>query len=137
MHEFSVAQSIVDTVLSVAKENGASRVIELNLHVGEVALVNGDQLGWYIDMLTKDTPAEGMMTRLTKIPARIRCFECGYEGGVNYRESESSADHAAPSFQCPECESAQTFITAGRELQIKDINVMFADEETEGDGDNA
>ena len=53
MHEFSIAQSIVETVIKVAQDNGASQILGVNLEVGEVAFVNVDQLGWHIQMLTQ------------------------------------------------------------------------------------
>jgi hydrogenase nickel incorporation protein HypA/HybF len=129
MHEFSLAQSIVDTVIKVGRQHGARQILEVNLLVGEVALVNVDQLGWYIDMLTKETAAEGVKLSVTKTPVRIRCMSCGYEGGVTYRESDSRWHVSLPVFDCPQCNSPETIITSGRELHIKDMNVRFDEEE--------
>jgi hydrogenase nickel incorporation protein HypA/HybF len=131
MHEFSVAQSIVETVLEVARKHNASRVLQVNLIVGEVALVNTEQLSWYIDMLTKETMAEGMKLHVTSSPVRIRCLDCGYEGGVRYQESDSHWHTSLPVFECPHCQSAQTLILSGRELHIKDMHVRFPWEEEE------
>jgi hydrogenase nickel incorporation protein HypA/HybF len=125
MHEFSVAQSIVQTVLQVAEENGASQIVQMNLVVGEVALVNVEQLTWYIDMITKGTCAEGMHVSIARSATRIRCMSCGYEGGVAYREADSHPDLSLPVFECPDCGSAETIITAGKELHIKDVHANY------------
>jgi hydrogenase nickel incorporation protein HypA/HybF len=134
LHEFSVAQSIVETVIQVAGQHGAQAVQEVNLEVGEVALVNVDQLGWHIDMLVRGTLAEGVRLRWTKVPAKIRCIGCGYEGGVRYAESDPSSHFAIPMFECPQCGSAQTTITSGRDLRVVDISVKFQ-EDPEGGAD--
>ncbi len=129
MHEFSIAQSIVETVIKVARDNGASQILGVNLEVGEVALVNVDQLGWHIQLLTQGTLADGMQLQWTRIPAGIRCQGCGYEGGLRYEKEDPSWHFSVPSFECPQCESPNTVITHGRELRVKDINVRFDQEE--------
>lgn len=129
MHEFSVAQSIVNTVIDLADKHKASQIMEVNLVVGEVALVNMDQLKWHIDMITKDTIAEGVRISATHSPAMIRCEACGYEGGVKYRGEVSDQHSSVPSFECPECDSSDTVIVSGKELHIKDMNVKFNEDE--------
>ncbi len=125
MHEFSVAQSIVDTILQVAEANKATRVIEVNMEVGEISLVNMDQLNWYIDMLTAETIAKGIKVNVIERPTRIRCMECGYEGPVHYEEKNPEWHLRIPIFECVECESSETIVKEGRELKIKDINARF------------
>ncbi len=126
MHEFSVAQSIVDTILQVAKANEATQVLEVNLEVGEISLVNMDQLNWYIDMLTEKTIAKGMKVKVMEMSTTILCTACGYEGGVNYEEKSQHGGHLkVPVFECVECGSPETKVQEGRELRIKDINASF------------
>jgi hydrogenase nickel incorporation protein HypA/HybF len=125
MHEFSVAQSIVNTILQIAQENRATRILDLNLEVGEVSLINMDQLSWYIEMLTEDTIAQGIRVNVKEVPAKIRCMKCGYEGCVQYEEKDTKWSMKIPIFECVECGSPETIIIEGRELKIKDINVSF------------
>ena len=129
MHEFSVAQSIVNTVIELADKHKASQIMEVNLVVGEVALINTDQLKWHIDMITKDTIADGVRISVTHSPAMIRCEACGYEGGVSYRDGGSDQFTSLPSFECPECDSSDTVIVSGKELHIKDMNVKYNEDE--------
>lgn len=128
MHEFSLAQSVVETVLQAAREHGASAVEEMNLEVGEVALVNMDQLEWHIRMLTQSTPAEGVRIKWRTIPARILCLECGYEGLVGHRELDPSSHFEIPILECPVCESPKTRILSGRELRVVDICARFPEQ---------
>ena len=134
MHEFSLAQSVVETVLQVAAQHGASAVEEVNLEVGEVALVNMQQLEWHIRMLTQDTLADGARLSWTSVPATILCLECGYQGEVRHRELDPSSHWEMPIFECPACESPNTRILSGRELRIVDIQARFPQER---EADNA
>ncbi|MGQ9655032.1 MAG: hydrogenase maturation nickel metallochaperone HypA/HybF [Thermodesulfobacteriota bacterium] len=136
MHEFSVAQSIVDTVLKVAEDNSAGQVLEVNIDVGEIALVNTQQLAWFIQTLVQGTIADGMRILWNKVPATIRCMECGYQGRVRYLQEDPEWHFSVPTFECVECNSSQTVITSGRELRIKDISVKF-DETDEGEKGDA
>ena len=132
MHEFSVAQSVVETVIQVARQHNARQVQEVNLEVGEVALVNVDQLGWHIQMLIQGTIAEGMNLKWTNVPTMIRCMGCGYEGGVRYEEKDPTTHFAVPTFGCPQCGCPRTTITSGRDLRVVDISVRFEGEEKGG-----
>lgn len=125
LHEFSLAQSIVETVLQAASQHGASAVEEVNLEVGEVALVNMEQLEWHIRMLTQATPAQGARIRWRTVPASILCLECGYQGLVGHKELDPSSHFEIPMFQCPACESPNTKILSGRELRVVDIHARF------------
>lgn len=128
MHEFSLAQAIVETVLQAASQHGASAVEEVNLEVGEVALVNMEQLEWHIQMLTQATAADGVRIGWRIVPARILCLECGYEGVVGHRELDPSFHYEIPILECPECESANTKIVSGRELRVVDIHARFPEQ---------
>lgn len=128
MHEFSVAQSIVSTILEVAHSHGAKRIVGVQLEVGEVALVNMQQLGWYLDMLTQDTMAKGMKVNVISVPVRVHCQGCGYEGPLKEGSGGDSDDptHSSiPGFDCPRCGGSDTVITSGRDLRIKDIEVEY------------
>lgn len=128
MHEFSLAKSVVETVLQVAAEHGAVAVEEVNLEVGEVALVNMEQLEWHVRMLTEATPAQGARLRWRSIAATIQCMECGYHGPIQHRELDASSHAELPVFQCPICQSPSTRILSGRELRIVDIRARFEED---------
>ncbi len=136
MHEFSLAQSVVETVLEVARQHGALAVEEMNLEVGEVALVNMEQLEWHIRMLTQSTVAEGVRLRWRTVPATILCLGCGYQGLVGHKEMDPQSHLEIPVFQCPECDSPNTRILSGRELRVVDIHARFQ-EQTPGEVDHA
>lgn len=101
---------------------------EVNLEVGEVALVNMDQLQWHMKMLAQGTIAQHANFRWVTVRASIMCTECGYEGPISHQRIEDSSHNEVPNFQCPQCGSPRTKICKGRELKIVDIHAKFQDE---------
>lgn len=115
MHELGVTQSILSTVLEEAKRHGAGKVEAIHLTVGEFSLVEPDCVSYYLEILAKDTPAEGARLEVERIPLKARCRSCGHD----YEPQPDSA----PMFQCPQCGGGDLEIVAGRELRIDSIEV--------------
>ena len=64
MHEYSISAEIVKTVLDTAENNGAKKVLSVQLEIGELALLNVEQVKFWIDELFKGTVAEGAKVRV-------------------------------------------------------------------------
>ena len=77
MHELSVVSSLVEIVQEEALQHGASRVVEVNLVIGERASILDESLFFYFDMLTPGTLAEGAKLTAKRIPSEFICLECG------------------------------------------------------------
>ncbi len=122
MHEFSIADEIVKNVLDTAKKNRGKKVVSVLLEVGELTHLNGEQLGFWIKELFKDSVAEGAEVKIKTIKARIQCKDCGYKGGMRF-DQEDSFRHLIPS-SCPRCSSFQIKIAKGRECILKRIQVL-------------
>ena len=125
MHEASVAQSIVNTILGVALRGNAQKVLRVEMEVGEICLVNVSQLIDVVSMLTHDTIAKDMKTSVNEVKTKIRCNNCSYSGGVEYKEVGPSWHYRVPIFDCVQCKSNRTEIVQGKELMIKTIDVSF------------
>lgn len=110
MHEMSIAQSILDIVQQEMERHGATRVSVIRLVVGEFTAVVPESLTFCFEIITKDTPLEGVKVELEQIPLTGRCRACGREFPiVEYR------------FICPDCASDQVEAVSGKELFIKEI----------------
>lgn len=121
MHEFSTMQSIVEAVLKAAKENGAERILSVELEVGEMTLLNPDQLRFAFSILSKGTMAEGASLSIRIVPCVVNCKECGYRGGIG---ATGGADHFLPIIlRCPKCGGSELSLESGRECWIKRIRI--------------
>ena len=50
MHELSMAQAIVDTVLDAAQKNEAQDVLEVTIEIGQITMLNPEQLKFLLNV---------------------------------------------------------------------------------------
>jgi hydrogenase nickel incorporation protein HypA/HybF len=122
MHEFSISSEIVRTVLDTAEENHGKRVLSIQLEIGELALLNLEQVTFWIQELFKGSVAEGAKIKVKLIKARINCEACGYKG-KNSSGQKDLFQHLIP-LSCPKCGSTQIKVEKGRECTLKRIQVL-------------
>jgi len=122
MHEFSISDEIVRNVLDAVKENHVKEVLSIQLEIGELALLNVEQVTFWIHELFKGSVAEGAKVKVRTIGARIQCESCGYRGGINLHPPDSF-QHAVP-YSCPKCHSFEIRIKKGRECYLKRIQAV-------------
>ncbi|MBZ2165608.1 hydrogenase maturation nickel metallochaperone HypA [Methanobacterium spitsbergense] len=127
MHELSMADAMVKTVLDVAEKNDATEVIEVTIEVGKLTMLNPEQLKFLLDVLVENTLLEGAEINIDEIPVELNCNLCEYNGLADMDES----DHYLAIVKCPECGERDVEITAGRECNVKNIKI----EKEEGDED--
>ncbi len=114
MHEYSIAVEICDSAIRVAEENHAASVSTIELEIGELAMINQDQLTFCMESIVKGTLLDGMKLDIDEIKAEIRCG-CGYTG-------RAVDDSLISYIVCPQCGSTAELIR-GREIIIKEITV--------------
>jgi hydrogenase nickel incorporation protein HypA/HybF len=122
MHELSLAVSIIETAIKAAKEHDATKILEINVEIGDLTVVSEDRLRFTLDITSKDTIAEGAKINIERKPGRIRCMKCGYEGESNPPTEDDPIQHLLmSSLKCPKCGDTHTEIIGGRELGVTDI----------------
>jgi len=112
MHELAVTRSILDIALSHAQKASAKRITSINLVIGKLASVVDESVQFYWDILSNGTIAKGAKLNFTRIPAEMRCFDCGNV----FNPGDST-------FACPVCQSVRVQVTKGDELRIDSIDV--------------
>ncbi|OWT32468.1 hydrogenase maturation nickel metallochaperone HypA [Methanobrevibacter sp. 87.7] len=125
MHELSMAQSIMDSVLDNAEKNNATAVTSVTLEIGTLAMLNPEQVKFLLDVLKEDTIAANAEFIIEEIPVKIKCKDCGYEGGAIVDD----ADHYAPMVNCPKCNTYRVDITNGKNVIVKNISVEIPDDD--------
>ncbi|MEM0233447.1 MAG: hydrogenase maturation nickel metallochaperone HypA [Candidatus Nezhaarchaeales archaeon] len=135
MHELSTASSIFEVVLEVASRHGAKKIIEVNIDVGELTLLNPDQLSMAFKALSEGTIAEGANLNVNVVKAKARCNRCSEEWYVNLSGVSSAISHLmfmtcpacdARAFLkqgCPKCGETNFDFISGNELIIKSIKI--------------
>ncbi len=110
MHELPITEGI----LKIASEAAGGRpIMAIHLVIGDLASIVDDSVQFYFDILSKGTSAEGAVLDFLRIPASVRCWDCG-------RQFEARAP--LPS-TCPHCGGTKLQVTGGRELRVDSIEV--------------
>jgi len=122
MHEFSISSEIVRTVLETTEKNNVKKVLSIQLEIGELTLLNVDQVIFWMNELFKGSIAEGAKIKCKKIKTRIRCEECQYQCDLNLEQGD---DHQPLiQYSCPKCGSLQIMIEKGKECILKRIQAV-------------
>jgi hydrogenase nickel incorporation protein HypA/HybF len=122
MHEFSISSEIVRTVLNTAKKNNGKKILSIQLEIGELALLNVEQVTFWIHELFKGSVADGAKVKVKTIKARIQCESCGYRGGTSL-DQQDPFQHFFP-YSCPKCGSFRIKVEKGRECTVRRIQVV-------------
>jgi len=122
MHEFSIAASIVESVLEFASKQRLAEVLSVRLAIGELTQIEGEQLSFCYEAITKGTPIEGSTLEIETLEARVQCAACSYCGPPKYWD-EALCFAAVPTLQCPNCGEAVE-IVEGQDCAIKTVKFV-------------
>ena len=107
MHELSITQSVVDTVV----ERVECKVTGVRLEIGRISGILPDAVRFCFDLVCAGTPLEGAWLEIVEPEAKARCRVCAEEFAP-----------ASAVVLCP-CGSADVDVLAGRELRITAVEV--------------
>lgn len=110
MHEFSIAQNIVDIACETAKANQAATVTEVHVEVGQASGVVQEALIFALESAVKGTVVEPAQFFIHEIPVICKCHTCG-----------NTFDGTGSLSACPSCGEFSADLVSGRELRVKSI----------------
>lgn len=113
MHELAITRQIAEIAQRHGEENQASKITDLHLLIGDLSSVVDDSVQFYWDMVTEGTLCEGAELHFKRVPARLRCRECGEEYTLQNGELQV----------CPACESSEVEVIEGKEFQLESIEI--------------
>lgn len=118
MHELSLIQGIFDSVVPVARQNGATKITSVKIVVGEMTMVVPEAMEFAFGVLSEDDPLlDGARLEMEFVTPRSACLEC-----------ENEFEHDRFHNRCPKCGSASTLLVAGRELEIASMEIDTPDD---------
>jgi hydrogenase nickel incorporation protein HypA/HybF len=79
MHEYSLAQSLLDRVEREARARGAASVTRIELRLGELSGVEVELLRSAWSLVCPGTPCAGAILDVVGVAARWRCPRCDAE----------------------------------------------------------
>lgn len=110
MHELSIAASIVDYAEEFAREHQAKSISRIELEVGQLSGVVTDSLVFAMEEAVKGSILEKAQVVIVEIAGKSICNKCQTEF--------DNSDWYTP---CPNCQSMDSEIVGGKELNISSI----------------
>jgi hydrogenase nickel incorporation protein HypA/HybF len=131
MHEWALAEGVVNTALEIAQNKNLRKVKTILLKVGEIQQIDLEIFDFALKELSKDTILENAEIKYENFPAYLSCYVCGYKWSFyetfnKLNEEEKEAIHFVPEtihvyIKCPKCGSHDFEITEGRGVFIEDV----------------
>ena len=112
LHEFSIAQTIVQAVLAELKKVRPARLVRARIVAGHLHQLVNANLTFAYKVLTKETPAAGSVLSIRRVPIMAECRQCHWRGKIR-----------GALFACGRCQAGDLEITGGKELYLDSIEV--------------
>ena len=134
MHEWALAEGVVNTATKIAEDEGLVEVTEVSVRIGELQQVEHEVFRFALEQLR--TPImKGAGFVLESIPARLKCRVCGEEWGFStdaLDEDVSEAIHFVPEMahvylKCPRCGSPDFEVSEGRGVWLSSVKGVRRD----------
>ncbi len=110
MHEFSIAQNIIEIAEDSAKKENCQQISLIKLEIGTLSGVVFEALETAMQSAVKDTMLKNATVKIIRIPAVAECDNC--------RHRFSITDLFEP---CPQCGNFRHQLLQGDEIKVKTI----------------
>lgn len=122
MHELSAATAILRTVQQTAEGKNARKITKVRVEIGELTLLNPEQLRFCFGIATKGTNAEDAELEVKVNPATIECVSCGKHFEWSMPGEDPAYHLVTPRIGC-DCGSSDVRIASGRDLKVVNMTV--------------
>lgn len=112
MHEYPITQQIIKIAEKHCRESGGSKVLKVNLVIGDYSGYVGESVQMYFDIISQGTVCEGAVVEIEHIEPKLKCPECG-----------SLFKKRPLTFDCPECGGQGEPTDIGKEFYIESIEI--------------
>jgi hydrogenase nickel incorporation protein HypA/HybF len=113
VHEFAIAQSILERALAEAEKHEAKKICTLGVRLGKASHITPDSLEFCFKAVAKGTIAEGAKVEVEPLELKARCRQCG-------REFSAGDDHHR--LVCP-CGSQNVQVISGDEVYLENLTI--------------
>jgi len=112
MHELSIGAALIEQVEAAAAAEQAKSVVRVVIVLGALSGVEPDALRAVFPLVAEGGAAAGAELLIELVEARVTCRACGHAAATDITF-----------FGCVNCGSRDVELSAGRELNIKSIEL--------------
>lgn len=123
MHEFGITSRIVAAVSRIATANRATRLIRVDLLIGQLTFLSPRQVKLAYDLLAKGTLLEGSELVIHEGEGLVECRDCHYQQEAKMQPDDPNTfTDPLPLFACSEC-GGKVDIIKGKECEVTGIAI--------------
>ena len=131
MHEWALAESVVETVKEALSARPSGRVVAVRVVFGELQAIDPDIFRTGLRELVADGPFPADIVTIEREAASFRCERCAAAWDLDatgLSDEEREAIHFLPEashayLRCPECGSPDFRVEKGRGVSIRSIDI--------------
>ncbi len=112
MHEAHLIDAVIEKVQQVAEEHGASRVLSVDIKLGELSEFSPESLEMYFRFKSKGTMAESAALNIKVEQAQARCAACG----AQFKPEDTVC-------ACPQCGDLRVEILSGQGIALTSVEL--------------
>jgi hydrogenase nickel incorporation protein HypA/HybF len=113
MHEFSLAQGLVNQLLALAGQHNARKICTVRVEIGSLAGIVADSFSFGFEVLSRENDLlQNAVLEITETCPRYRCLDC--EGIMPFTE---------PAIPCPHCGSQRLTRQGGDDLILTQVEM--------------
>ncbi len=113
MHEVSITTGLLEMLSEQCRRSGYRKIESVNVRIGRASGIMPDALIFAFDAIKTDSVAHDAVLHIEEVAVGGRCGGCGSDFTV---EEEYV-------LQCPCCGGSSFEVTAGREMDVVDMEV--------------
>ena len=143
MHEWSLAQAIVESITEAVNKKNSKRVKSLEVEIGSLAMLDKDIIVEAIKTLSEGTKLEGAEIKVYEEETKFRCKKCGKiwsfsevkeELEKNWEDTKIKDEYGTQDLSihyfpelvftmmsCPSCGSKDFEILGSKEITIRNV----------------
>ena len=122
MHEFVLAQQLIDEVILSLNGHSNANVVTVNIGFGPFTHATFDRIEFWWNTLVPDTPLKETKLVKNELEGKLYCPSCNQEFSIT-ELPDYQYDEYLEIFACPECGSYQTKILEGTDIIILNIEI--------------
>lgn len=112
MHEYSVVQSLLEQIETIADEHNAERVTKIIVKIGKMSGVEPHLLEIAFNTFKEKTICDGADFVMNVQPLTVMCTQCG---------ARSELEEVY--YRCPECEGLEIDVVDGEEMYLMTLEM--------------
>jgi len=133
MHEFALAQAVIDAALQAAEQAGIRHISKIVVGIGELQQIERESFEFALrEVMPRSEPALAQAELFIETEAasfRCRLCEHGFDlatARLSHADDEAEAVHFIPELahafvRCPRCQSPDFEVVAGRGVTLQSV----------------